>query len=111
VRATKTGYYEHTIRQVGDVFIQDDAISPFSEKWMEPVDDDVPEKITGSNAIIQQEHDAIVRQKLNLGSGDPTDASTGATGDKKVARRVTARRARDAPPRARRCLSREHRIT
>lgn len=84
VRATRTGYYEHTIRNVGDVFIQDDAISPFSDKWMETVDDDEPEKITGSNAIIQQEHDAIMRQKLNLGSGDTTDASTGSTGDKKV---------------------------
>jgi hypothetical protein len=76
VRATKTGYYEHTIRQVGDVFIQDDAISPFSEKWMEPVDEAVPEKITGSNEVIQKEHDAILRQKMNLGSGDAP------TGDK-----------------------------
>lgn len=74
VRATKTGYYEHTLRHPGDVFIQDDAISPFSEKWMEAVDEDEPERITGSNALIEQEHDRILRERAPGGAsaGDPT---------------------------------------
>lgn len=75
VRATRTGYYEHTIRNAGDVFIQDDAISPFSPKWMEEVDESVPEKITGSNAVIEQEHDRILRERTGNGAGPTGDAN------------------------------------
>lgn len=84
VRATRTGYYEHTVRQVGDVFVQDDAISPFSAKWMEEVDADEPEKITGSNAVIQQEHDRILSERSGSASGAPAGASSGSTGDANV---------------------------
>lgn len=80
VRATRTGYYEHTIRNVGDVFIQDDEISAFSDVWMEKVDEETPERITGSNAVIAEEHDRILRQKINLGDGDTGKP----TGDTKV---------------------------
>lgn len=74
VRATRTGYYEHTIRNEGDVFIQDDAISPFSDKWMEEVGEHVPERITGSNAVIEKEHDRILRERTGAATGgdDPT---------------------------------------
>jgi hypothetical protein len=82
VRATRTGYYEHTIRHPGDVFIQDDDISPFSDKWMEKVDDDEPERITGSNAIIQQEHDRILNDRVT-GNAAAGDATRG-TGDASV---------------------------
>lgn len=79
VRATKTGYYEHTVRQVGDVFTQDDAVSSFSDRWMEVVDEKTPEKITGSNAMIQEEHDRIIADRMAGASGGASGKPTGNT--------------------------------
>lgn len=89
VVAVKTGYYDHVIRNPGDVFIQDDAISPFSDAdrepehlgdkpgWMRVVSRDTPTKITGSNDVIRKEHDRIMREKIAGGGVGPDTTGSG----------------------------------
>src|SRR5436190_19944068 len=66
VRATQLGYYGDKLQRVGDVF----TIAGrhlFSAKWMEQVPPTTPERTTGSNASLRQEHDAF------LGGASRTD--------------------------------------
>jgi hypothetical protein len=75
VRATQPGYYGDARRREGDVFFIDGAVYPrdhekagqvmaFSDKWMERVDDSVPERTTTSAEALQAEHDRILGGKV-----------------------------------------------
>lgn len=77
VRATKLGYYAHTRRHVGDVFVIDNA-DAFSRLWMERVDGSTPERVTGSQEHLTQEIDAIkgAKGRANRG-GQHTDLEEG----------------------------------
>ncbi len=55
VRATQIGFYDNARRREGDVFTLSKA-SHFSERWMERVSPDTPEKVTTSaQALLQVE--------------------------------------------------------
>jgi hypothetical protein len=56
------GYYDHTRRRPGDVFIIS-AARHFSSRWMRRVDPETPEKVTTPNEAIAREHDAIVAMR------------------------------------------------
>lgn len=65
VRATQLGYYNHVRRREGDVFTlvemkdadgnQISAEDQFSQRWMEPVDDDTPERVSTSQEQIKRQ--------------------------------------------------------
>ncbi len=66
VRATQLGYYDNERKRPGDVFsIASPAL--FSKRWMEHVDPRTPEKTTGPNEALRQQHDEI----LGARHGDP----------------------------------------
>jgi hypothetical protein len=84
VMATQLGYYDHIRRRPGDVFrISNKKVSAedlelrmdgrdeqdvvdgvefqdFSERWMEVVPDDTPERVTLGNEHLRQQHDEIL---------------------------------------------------
>lgn len=45
VRATQIGYYEHKLRRVDDVFVIENE-DAFSDRWMERVDKNTPERVS-----------------------------------------------------------------
>lgn|SRR5215510_13744708 len=55
VRAIEIGYYDHARRRPGDVFL---IAKPedFSERWMEYVDADTPERISTANQEIRRKN-------------------------------------------------------
>lgn len=87
VMATQLGYYDYIRRRPGDVFRisnrklrdeeldvrrdgRDEADLPegleyqdFSERWMEVVPDNTPERVTLGNEALKQEHDNILRSR------------------------------------------------
>jgi hypothetical protein len=87
VMATQLGYYDHIRRRPGDVFRisnrkvreedmelrvdgRDEADLPegleyqdFSERWMEVVPDNTPERVTLGNEALKQEHDRILHSR------------------------------------------------
>ncbi len=66
VRATVMGYYDNERKRPGDVF----AIkSPreFSKRWMEHVAADTPERTTGPNEALRQQHDEILAARHGAG--------------------------------------------
>lgn len=79
VRAIKEGYYDDKLRRVGDVFLIDATpkrhndptrLQNFSEKWMERVDAETPERLTSNNDVIRQQHDALQAAKAEQPTGD-----------------------------------------
>lgn len=42
----------------------------FSAKWMEPVDEQTPERVTSHNAVLRQQHDELIRERA--GGQPPT---------------------------------------
>ena len=79
VRALQMGYYEHMRRRVGDVFVIQSE-QEFSTRWMERVSDHTPERVTGANAAIRQQHDGILSGEVSRASvlGDDTPPDTDA---------------------------------
>lgn len=70
VRATRLGYYDHKRRREGDVFTLADSKKEFSERWMEYVSDDLPERITTGKQALQQFHDETLAGKSPTGAAD-----------------------------------------
>jgi 2-phospho-L-lactate transferase/gluconeogenesis factor (CofD/UPF0052 family) len=68
VRATSKGYYDHAIRREGDVFVVDEK--DLSQKWMEKVDVDTPEKVSGAQEAIN-----LANGELKAGRRSPADTS------------------------------------
>lgn len=62
VRATQLGFYGHIRRRVDDVFT---CVRPqdFSEKWMERVSVNTPERVTTGRQALQRQHDEILSGK------------------------------------------------
>lgn len=58
VRAIATGYYDHARRRVGDVFVIADQ-NAFSEKWMEYVDAQTPERVSTAQQALGEAHTRI----------------------------------------------------
>lgn len=93
VRAIQDGYYDDVQRRVGDVFTIDGSPvtdeqaevrktkkktpglpADFSEKWMELVDDDTPERTTSHNEVLRQQHDEEIAARQ---AGKPSEPATG----------------------------------
>ena len=79
VRAIQMGYYDNARRRVGDVFVVQGE-HEFSTRWMERVSDHTPERVTGANAAIRQQHDGILSGEVSRASvlGDDTPPDTDA---------------------------------
>lgn len=97
VRATQDGYYGNKFRRAGDVFsieaatAQDVAnrvgatvkgdpnrLGYFSEKWMERVDDDAPERTSSSNEVLEKKRQESRRaQAGGLAPGAGPERGTG----------------------------------
>jgi hypothetical protein len=79
VQATKMGYYDHTRRRVGDVFLingekdRDGNVIDFSKNWMVPVDSSVKVKVTTSPEALAQEAEAIKALKGQKGHSTASD--------------------------------------
>jgi len=59
VRAIETGYYDYGRRRPGDVFTINGE-QDFSARWMEKVDPNTPDKVSGSQDEINRQHDEIL---------------------------------------------------
>ena len=68
VRALQVGYYDHSRRRPGDVFVIADE-QAFSARWMERVPEQTPERVTGPNAAIRQHHDDILSGGMARAAG------------------------------------------
>ena len=86
VMATKVGYYDDKRRRIGDVFTvsaernEKGGYREFSDKWMERVDEDTPERITTGNEDIRRQHDEILKAKSMGGIHTGPDNPTGGEG-------------------------------
>jgi hypothetical protein len=70
VRATAIGFYDNRRVRLGDVFMIAEA--DFSKNWMEKVNANTPEQITGANA-------ALLQQSMEI-AGDARGALPGVGG-------------------------------
>ena len=63
VRALMVGYINEQRYREDDVFIlhppEPGQAEPFSERWMEVVDDSVPERVTTGQQVIKRDHDGF----------------------------------------------------
>lgn len=66
VQATHVGYIDNVRRREGDVFDVHEA--EFSDRWMERVDDNTPERLTGPAASLKRIHDEALPGKLAKGA-------------------------------------------
>jgi len=69
VRATQLGYYDHTRRRIGDVFMIHSE-QDFSTRWMERVPSSTPEKVTSMT-------EALKRQQQDLAGITPPEGGLG----------------------------------
>jgi hypothetical protein len=69
VRAIQKLYYGDKRRRVGDVFFINKE-SEFSEKSMERVSRNTPERLTSGREELKREHDDIVSGRLGTGDAD-----------------------------------------
>lgn len=77
VMATKTTYYDNKRRRPGDVFTIASE-REFSDRYMEKVDPETPEKITTGAEVLRQQHDEILGAKMieqNPGAAKPRTSS------------------------------------
>lgn len=79
VRALAQCFVDNGRRREGDVFTVDRK--DFNPKCMEPVDASTREQITGPNAAIAREHDAILGGKITSATPAASPADAGVLGD------------------------------
>lgn len=67
VQATRRGYYDVTVREVGDVFVlianeSQTVEEQFTESWMESVPEETPERVTSSQEALLRENEQRSRR-------------------------------------------------
>jgi hypothetical protein len=74
VRATAIGFYDNRRVRLGDVFLI--AEGDYSPRWMEKVNANTPEQITGANAFLLQQSAEIAGDARGAlpGVGGPGEA-------------------------------------
>lgn len=97
VRALKLGYYDDKRRRTGDVFlirepyqgeventlgeVEQTEIDEFSDKWMEDVDANTPERITTGRQALKEQHDAELAARRHSGQRSGPTGNADVIGD------------------------------
>lgn len=81
VQAFRMGIHNHGRRRVGDVFTVREQ--EFNKSWMQRVDPEVPERITGPREALQQAHDETLGARVS-GRPAPTGGTDPGADDDKV---------------------------
>lgn len=74
VAALKMGYVGEVRRRAGDIFLC--PVEEFSERWMQPVDEATPLKVTTGKQELKRLHDETLAGKAQAADRDPLGANS-----------------------------------